>query len=166
MTNALPLLAARTPHRRDRRLLPGLTLALGVCFGAVPGFSTVALGQTAEPSRLAEGVHVFGESATPNVLGTTYMVVNVTGAEVVGGFYQPSSSYDCFSGELVGNEMALTVAANFEQPAYPFTLALETMETVAAQGIPASQLVPSGFQALATPSATDQAVLQACQSAR
>lgn len=112
--------------------------------------------------KLTDGVYVFGESPTAGQIGTTYMVMQVDDNRVSGGFYQPSSSFDCFYGEIADSEMALTVVDSYAQTEHPFALALESQTSVASQTAIAGEWVPSGFHPIADVSTTDREVLQTC----
>lgn len=117
-----------------------------------------------DAGQLQDGIHVFGEQPLPEQLGTTYMVVEINGSEVVGGFYQPSSSFDCFSGRIEGGEMALTITDSYSQATHPYTLALQTPEPVASGTSQAQSVVPAGLQAVSEMTDIDRQVLQTCLS--
>lgn len=140
-------------------------LTVGLLLGIMPFVSGQANASVSEGNVgvLENGVYIFGESAEAEQLGQTYVVMEVKEGDLIGGFYQPSSSFDCFHGTVAGNTLALTVMDSYEQAAHPYSLALETNALVAAQDGSVGSLVPSGFQALSEISHTGQAVLQACQ---
>ncbi len=143
-----------------------LSLAVGVSLMLGNG-GVLESASSADPPAppLADGTYAFGEHPTPGILGMTYLVLQVTGHQVVGGFYQPSSSFDCFQGETVGNTLALTVVDSYDQTAYRYQLALDTQTQTASQaGAGAIALVPSGFYPITPLTEVDQAVLTACQN--
>ncbi|MDB9526633.1 hypothetical protein PN498_11575 [Oscillatoria sp. CS-180] len=141
-------------------------LSIGLLVGILPFASATATASTHNVSdfNLADGVYVFGESAEPEQIGTTYMVMEVQNGDVVGGFYQPFSSFDCFQGAVAGNELALTVADSYDQATHPYSLALESRSQVAAQGGAVDALAPAGFQLLSELTDTDREVLNTCQT--
>jgi hypothetical protein len=147
-----------------------LSLAVGASLVLGNG-GTISVAHGAEPSPtdaaapIADGIYAFGESQQRDTLGSTYLVLRVQGTQVVGGFYQPSSSYDCFQGEIDGNTLALNILDSYEQTSYPYELALESTTQVASYaGIVIEALVPSGFYLLPDLSSTDQMVLSSCQA--
>lgn len=123
---------------------------------------TPAIAINEPQADLTDGIYVFGESPEAGQLGTTYMVMAVEAGQIVGGFYQPSSSFDCFHGEVAQQELALTVIDSYNQTEHPFALALESNTAVAAPEALADEWVPSGFHAIAELSDTDHHVLQVC----
>ncbi|NEQ43650.1 MAG: hypothetical protein F6K00_08860 [Leptolyngbya sp. SIOISBB] len=167
MTFASPLSTPALPDRSStgpawlRHPLAIAALSVSLIAGSL---SLTAAPVTANPSQsnVPNGVYVFGESPTAGQLGTTYMVMQVSADRVTGGFYQPSSSFDCFHGEITGTEMALTVIDSYAQTAHPFALALESGTAVASSEAIAGEWVPSGFYSLPELSATDHEVLQMC----
>lgn len=114
--------------------------------------------------NLADGVYLFGESSEADQIGATYMVTEVADGNVIGGFYRPHSSFDCFYGTVEGNAMALTVIDSYERTEHAFSVALESREPIATQTGAVSSLVPEGFQVLPELSETAAAVLQTCRS--
>lgn len=127
--------------------------------------ATSATAQAANSQRLANGIYLFGQSPQPNQLGSAYMVFEVTQNQVVGGFYMPSSSFDCFYGELQANQMALNVVDSYEQTVNPFAVAMSTDSSVAQTGgsVPVTF---EGFHRLSNLSDTDNNVLNTCRADR
>lgn len=111
-------------------------------------------------SPLVDGVYLYGQQSTPNQLGSVYMVFEVTAGNAVGAFYMPSSSFDCFSGNVAPNRLDLTVIDSYEQTSHPYALPAEPT-VVAGQG---AQYTIDGFTALSNLSDTDQQLLKTCQS--
>ena len=112
-------------------------------------------------SPLVDGVYVYGQQSTPNELGSVYMVFEVTAGQAVGAFYMPSSSFDCFSGNVAPNRLDLTVIDSYEQTSHPYSL--EAAPTVVA-GQATAEYTIDGFTALPTLSDTDQRLLETCQT--
>lgn len=116
---------------------------------------------------LPDGVYLYGRSPKANQIGTAYMVFKVSQRQVVGAFYMPSSSFDCFRGEQEAERLSLTIADSYEQTRYPYSVALQSTATVAGAaqvGIPAA--VPAGFHAIKTISRNDYRLLATCQASR
>jgi hypothetical protein len=150
---------------RNCRPLAMLAMGLGLMLAATPLMTgTVAASEIFEDARLSDGIYLFGESPTVDQIGTTYMVAEVSEGKVIGGFYQPHSSFDCFYGEIAGNDIALTVIDSYEQSEHALAMTLESREAVATQSGAVGEWVPSGFHAVTaqSPIATD--VLQTCRT--
>ncbi len=58
---------------------------------------------------------LYGQSPQPNQIQHQYFVFQMRQNHVVGAFYMPSSSYDCFYGDLEGNTLNLTVVNSYDQ---------------------------------------------------
>ncbi|MGF1522192.1 MAG: hypothetical protein ACFBSF_07745 [Leptolyngbyaceae cyanobacterium] len=153
-------------NRLIQRPFVFLALTAGLLLGSFPFVLTSASASTPETptvSRLEEGTHVFGESPEVGQIGTTYMVVNVQSHQVIGAFYQPSSSFDCFHGQIAENGLELTVVDSYSQASHPYTLALDSTSQVAASSGGATVFVPRGFYAVES-SALDHDILATCQA--
>ncbi|WP_204139587.1 hypothetical protein [Halomicronema sp. CCY15110] len=166
MFSVSPLSAQVQTVSKQLRIAPfrrPLAAALGcsLIVGSLMATMGTAIANPA-PAPLADGVYVFGESPTAHQPGTTYMVMQVSGHDINGGFYQPASSFDCFYGETNSTNMTLTVIDSYAQTKHPLAMTLETATTVASENATASQWVPTGFHRLADVTATDRQVLQTC----
>lgn len=114
---------------------------------------------------LEDGVYLYGQSSKPNQIGKTYAVMEVKQGKVIGAFYMPSSSFDCFHGQLEAEKLALTVVDSYERTSYPYAIALERNYPVASTGLPPiNGLKLQGFHGLATISDTDQRILNTCKA--
>ncbi|HEY9763021.1 MAG TPA: hypothetical protein V6D07_10880 [Trichocoleus sp.] len=122
-----------------------------------------AVPASAQTSPLAEGQYLYGETAQANVLGSTYILFEIRQNRIVGAFYQPSSSFDCFHGSVANNKLNLAVVDSYDQTSHPYDLALTTDQSpiAATQGIAVPAQI-EGFQPIATLSANDQAILNTC----
>lgn len=160
MSFASPYSQPRSPRFSSWLRRPFAIAALGVSLLAGAMAPAVAIDEP--QAHLTDGVYVFGESAEAGQLGTTYMVMSVAAGQITGGFYQPSSSFDCFRGEVADNELALTVIDSYAQTEHPLVMALESTTAIASSNAAAGEWVPSGFQAIADLSDTDRHVLQVC----
>lgn len=117
-------------------------------------------------SALADGTYLYGEATEPEQIGSAYMVFQVTKGKVVGAFYMPRSSFDCFSGNFEPGKLALNVVDTYEKTTHPYAIALEQNSTVASSSNkPAvSEIGLQGFQRLAKVSANDQRILGMCRA--
>ena len=122
--------------------------------------SETVLANSASP--LADGVYLYGEQPAAAQTGAVYMVFEVTGSHTVGAFYMPSSSFDCFSGNVSATRLDLNITDSYEQTTHPYSLAVQT-EPVLAAGQAATDFSISGFTQIDTLSALDQQILETCQ---
>lgn len=121
--------------------------------------------QTQDPRSLADGVYLYGQAPEPEQVGAAYMVFEVKQGNVVGAFYMPRSSFDCFSGRFESDRLALTVVDSYEQTPYPYAIALDSTNSVAMAG--GETIAPvglEGFQRLAQLSSNDQRILSTCKA--
>ncbi|MGP1386193.1 MAG: hypothetical protein ACTS2F_21720 [Thainema sp.] len=107
--------------------------------------------------------YLFGQSATAEQIGATYIVFTMQDQKVVGAFYMPQSSFDCFHGEVVGEQLALNITNSYDQTTYPYEVALASNAVVAGTDA-AAPFGLEGFHAIETISETDQQVLSTCQA--
>jgi hypothetical protein len=113
---------------------------------------------------LPDGIYLYGQSPQPNQIGSAYLVLQVKDRQVAGAFYMPSSSFDCFQGEIRQQQLALTVTNSEEQTRYPYSLALQTQENVAATQPEAMPMTPAGYHAISQVSPRDREILAICRS--
>jgi hypothetical protein len=151
-----------------------LQRALMACLGlsiVLPGaIATQTLSASAEASSssanrpvLADGIYLFGESPSRDQIGATYAVLSVQNNQVEGAFYQPMSSFDCFSGQVLPNRLDVSVVNSYEQVAYPYQVALTVDDSLTA-GEAAGEYTLQGFHRIENLSAQDQEILATCQS--
>lgn len=114
--------------------------------------------------QLANGIYLFGQSPQPAQMGAAYMVFEVTQNRVVGAFYMPSSSFDCFRGEFQGNQMALNVVDSYERTVNPYSVAMTRATDVAQNGSTAAPVGFEGFHRINTLSALDRDILNTCRA--
>ena len=144
-----------------------LTLSAGLLLGLFPSVSEHAMASSVEAQAIigfADGTYVFGESPEAGQVGSTYMVFEVQSQSLVGAFYQPSSSFDCFHGQVEDNKMTLTVIDSYDQTSHPYVLALDVASQAASQVGIAGSIVPSGFYSLSDLSELDWSILATCQT--
>ncbi|MCU0523723.1 MAG: hypothetical protein MUF72_02745 [Elainella sp. Prado103] len=155
----------------------GLVLSFGLAAGAMalpsanseptdanPTPATDTL-DSAPTSALSDGVYLYGQSPEPNQIGSEYLVFEVAAGQVIGGFYMPRSSFDCFYGNVEADKLALTVIDSYEQTRHPYDVALQSAGDVAqANGNTAVPLGLEGYHRIDTLSETDQQVLATCRA--
>jgi hypothetical protein len=113
---------------------------------------------------IEDGTYLYGESATPQEIGSAYMVFEVNDRQVVGAFYMPSSSFDCFYGDIQANQLALTVTSSEDQQSYSYNVAMQTGGSVATAGnVSVAPAEIEGYQRIATVSALDHQILAVCK---
>ena len=112
---------------------------------------------------LADGVYLYGQQPVANQLGSAYMVFEVEGDRAVGAFYMPSSSFDCFNGEISSTHLDLNVINSYDQTSHPYSLAVQSEPTLTA-GQAASEFGISGFTSISTLSELDEQILATCQT--
>ena len=93
------------------------------------------------------------------------MVLESTGSRIYGAVYFPSSSFDCFQGQIQGNQLAMTIVDSYSQEAYPYNVALVTDTAIAATDLPQglSPVNLTGFHAIPTITDQDLAMLEVCR---
>lgn len=120
--------------------------------------------QSSSDVLLTDGVYVYGQSTEPNQLGSEYLVFEVNQGQVVGGFYMPRSSFDCFYGSVEADKLALTVIDSYEQTRHPYAVALQTEGSIAQVGDATLPVGLEGYHRLDTLTDVDQQVLTTCRA--
>jgi hypothetical protein len=121
-------------------------LGAGAAWASEPTLLSVTSSPQNQPG-LAEGVYLYGDSAQGAVIGKNYLVFQVTrDRKVVGAFYAPYSSFDCFQGQEQAMQLQLMVRDSYGQNQFPTSVSLSELKSVG------------------TLSATDQNLLKTCQS--
>ena len=112
---------------------------------------------------LEDGTYLFGQSPDPDQNGSDYIVFSVKDNQTIGAFYQPRSSFDCFSGEISPNSLSVEIVESYTQTSYPYAVAVALDDSlVAGEGAGAYSL--EGFHQIATLSAQDRDILAVCQA--
>ncbi|MGF1601894.1 MAG: hypothetical protein ACFCU8_07715 [Thermosynechococcaceae cyanobacterium] len=75
-------------------------------------------------TSLADGVYLYGKKPEAGQAQTEYFVFKLQNKRVVGAFYMPQSSYDCFRGDLNASQLNLTVMTSYEEQAYDHKVSL------------------------------------------
>jgi len=116
-------------------------------------------------SLLEDGIYLYGQSPEPKQIGQTYMVFEVRQQKVLGAFYMPRSSFDCFHGAFQRDQLALTVVDSYSQESSPYAIALEQREVITASSSSSTpQMGLKGFHPIATLSDGDMKILSTCQA--
>jgi hypothetical protein len=128
--------------------------------------SSKKVAQNVAPTQsLPDGTYLYGESAIANQVGKTYMVIDVRDRQVVGAFYNPSSSFDCFRGKVQAKQLALNVANSYDHTSYTYAVPLKTNTQVANRALSASSPVGLlGYHRIHEVSQEDHKVLAICQA--
>jgi len=113
---------------------------------------------------LVDGQHLYGQSPEADTIGSAYMVFDVSGSDVVGAFYMPHSSFDCFHGSFQANELALTIRDSYEQEQFAYSVALITQEAIASDGTPQLSTQLEGYHPIDTLSEGDRTILETCRA--
>jgi len=113
---------------------------------------------------LPDGVYLFGQTPEPEQVGAAYMVFEVSNNRVVGAFYMPYSSFDCFNGQFAADRLELTVINSYEQTAYSHTVALNENSSVATTGNAIAPVGLEGYHQIQQVSENDQRILATCQT--
>lgn len=138
--------------------------ALGVEVPNASHQAAIATAQSPTAQLLSDGIYLFGQSPQANQIGAAYMVFEVIQNRVIGAFYMPSSSFDCFYGELQANQLAVNVIDSYEQTEHPFSIAMESRGTVAGNGT--APVSFAGFHRIQNVSRNDQHILNVCKASR
>jgi hypothetical protein len=152
-----PPFTARAPFLK--RSFAALALGLGLLGSLLPGASAL---EPTDGAPLTDGTYLYGEAAEPGEIGATYIVMTVRDGQATGAFYRPSSSFDCFHGQVTNTALNATIINSYDQTAYDYAVALAP-STVASQagGAPSGL---EGFYALDTLSDLDHEILATCQA--
>jgi hypothetical protein len=159
-------------HHSASLLTLGLALGLG---GMLAGVSTPTVaaeiaqqGQTIQQVGeriVSDGIYLYGQSPDPEQIGSAYMIFESQNDRVVGAFYMPHSSFDCFYGSAESNQLALTVIDSYEETAHPFSVALHQSSDVASSiGGAIAPVSLEGFHLIEAISDNDMRILDVCQT--
>lgn len=160
-----------------RKPISGLMVALGVVVSGLASFPAIgaavprpqvkdAAPSVTRPSSFpADGIYLYGQSPRPDQLGQSYLVFEVRQKKVLGAFYMPSSSFDCFYGAVQQGQLALTVIDSYERTANPYAIALERTDSVASATNPAiAGIELKGYHPIAKVSENDRRILNTCKA--
>jgi hypothetical protein len=112
-------------------------------------------------SPATENIHLYGETAQPDVIGKEYMVFETTGNKTVGAFYLPQSEFSCFYGRFQGTRLNLTLIDSYDRQQYSLTLRLNS-----GNGLTASRQPHMGeptYQPIGKLGSFDRQVIATCK---
>lgn len=95
---------------------------------------------------LNNGIYLYGESAKPEQIQQEYFVFEVKNNRVVGAFYMPRSSYDCFYGAIEAGKLNLNIVSTYDEVTYTHLVNLQD------------------YQPISSVSNNDQEILSACKT--
>jgi hypothetical protein len=81
-----------------------------------------------------DGIYLYSQSANPNQIGEEYFVFEVHNKTVIGAFYMPHSSFDCFYGAVNAEALDLNIVNSYDQSTYPYSIKLQNYRPLAAVG--------------------------------
>ncbi|WP_137455097.1 hypothetical protein [Halomicronema hongdechloris] len=125
--------------------------------------ASMAPAHVAASATLADGRYLYGQVPEANRDDTTYMVFELQDGKMVGAFYQPRSSFDCFQGQIQADTMALTVIDSYDQTAFNYEVALQDRSTLVA-GVAGTAANPVGYHRISSLSELDHRLLDTCQA--
>jgi hypothetical protein len=157
------------PHFVEKLFTGALfTLTVVVTVACAPVYSSEVSPNSApikaSAHSLPNGTYLYGESSTPNQVGATYMVLDVRDRQVVGAFYAPSSSFDCFRGKVQPNQLALNIADSYNRTSYPYSVALQNSQVASINQPEKAPVELRGYHRLQSISQDDYKLLSTCQS--
>jgi hypothetical protein len=80
---------------------------------------------------LTDGIYLYGQEPQPGQSETEYFVFELHNRQVVGAFYMPNSSFDCFRGNLTNtSQLQLTVMASYEEQIYDHRVSLNAYHSI------------------------------------
>ncbi len=124
-----------------------------------------AMAQVVSGQTLQDGVYFLGMAPRPDELGMAYLVFEARNSEVVGAFFMPYSSFDCFQGTVANNQLAMTITNSYTQETYDYAIALVNRgDAVATLGTPDLPLQLDGFYDLGMPREGELSILETCQA--
>ena len=113
----------------------------------------------------ASGVYLYGQQPVADQPGVAYFVFESQGADVVGAFFMPASSFDCVQGQITHRQMTLTVKDSYSQATHAHTLPLNSPQINIASEAGAISMPPNiaDFHPLPV-RPQDRRLLATCQS--
>ncbi|MGK7899848.1 MAG: hypothetical protein AB4352_00265 [Hormoscilla sp.] len=109
-------------------------------------------------------IYLYGQSSEPEQVGQAYTVFEVRQQQgVIGAFYMPRSSFDCFYGSIQSDRLAVTIVNSYDQTSYPYSIALDRDSQIAGDRPVMEQMGLAGFYPIAPVSSNDQRILGICK---
>ncbi|MDJ1183984.1 hypothetical protein [Roseofilum casamattae] len=168
MLNLLSIRIQRLASRlvSSSRLVPCLFgLAVGLT-QAAPLLAQTAPNTPGTPSsaRVADGVYFYGESPKRDRIGSAYMVFEARQDRLVGAFYMPHSSFDCFYGTVTSQQLALNVINSYDRGVHPYQVALDPV-AIANPTSSSFNMQPQGFHRIEAINSEEMRILNTCRQA-
>lgn len=155
-------------------------LSLTVSAAVLGSFATIGVAQTSSNSMgtqvssqvgphvkdlavLEDGIYLFGQSPQRDQIGSSYAIFTIISNQTIGAFYQPSSSFDCFYGQVHPDRMALNVVDSYQQSVHPYVIALATDGSLTA-GSAAPTYTLQGFHRIEAVTEQDLNILAVCEA--
>jgi len=114
---------------------------------------------------IANGVYFYGSAAEPDTLGAAYMVFAAQNSNLVGAMFMPQSSFDCFQGEIEGQQLAMQITNSYTQEVYGYAIALVANDApIAVANDTPVTFELDGFHNLGAPRESEMANLATCQA--
>jgi hypothetical protein len=139
------------------------SLALGLSL-FTPKLALAEAIVTPPNSIFNNGIHFYGKSPLRDQLGVEYLIFSVENNRLVGAFYQVSSEFNCFYGNVNQGQINLSIIDPYDNAIYPYNIALENVSPVATGGenLPVD-LRLSGYHPLADYNEHDLEMLNICR---
>lgn len=116
-------------------------------------------------SPLEDGVYLYGQSPKRGQIGSGYAVLESREGKVIGAFYLPHSSFDCFYGTVQPKRLVVTVVDSYDQTPYSHGIALERTSSVASNGDTSlTDVGLEGYHAFDSLSEQDREMLAVCRA--
>ena len=132
---------------------------------SIPPASDALATNSDRTQPLADGIYLYGQAPERDQLGSAYMVFESNQGQVVGAFYMPHSSFDCFYGNFEADRLALTVIDSYEQTPHPYAVALEPADSLATTNPEtAAPISLEGFHAIDSVTENDLRILATCRA--
>lgn len=116
-------------------------------------------------STVNDGVYLYGSVPEPDSLGAAYIVFSVRDTHLIGALFMPQSSFDCFQGQRIGNELAMQITNSYTQEVYGYEIALVADDSQVASASNRDFVMQlDGFHYLGMPGEAEMAILSTCQA--
>lgn len=131
---------------------------------AAPSLTPIRPSAAPQGTTIANGTYLYGETSQRNQLGSTYLVFEIRNQTISGAVYWPGSAFECLSGQAQPDRLALTIAANQNQPTSTRNIALSRSAIVASTGKTAPAIGLEGMHPIGPLTSNDQRILKMCQT--
>ena len=116
-------------------------------------------------ASITDGVYFYGAVPEPDALGAAYMVFAAHNTRLVGAMFMPQSSFDCFQGQIEGQQLALQITNSYTQEVHGYAIALAASDApIATVDQAAVPLALDGFHNLGAPRDSEMRLLATCRA--